>query len=574
MSATRRLDLDAVLETTPLRLLLFLLLVVLAFPIFEDVNRGGPTFDWQFFQFFEEVARRTVLKYHQLPIWNPYFCGGTTLIGNPQTTFLVPTFPLVLVFGTTLGMRLSEMTVVLVGCEGCWRLMRHLGARPLPALLGAVAYPLFGRTFGWLHDGQYGLHAILLFGWVLYGYLRGLERPRYLVLGAAFWAWILAFRGIEPGPQIFLALLLWALLETRQRFVGGKGWRSLWPLGAGAILGALGAGFIGVRMVPVLETVLRHPRLFSESRTVTLTHAWFEMFAVRAGTPGYTDPGYVYIGLFIYILFWGAVLFGRVRRRAAIPLSCALFFGIIMLGHQGDFSIYPWLKRLPLYQSLRNPLLYSFIATLFVVLGAVLALDELCAFFERRPAIERRAGYALVAVCVFYTAFELAGQGRAWMPHGTFTFAPVAELDGEFRQSRGNSLLVAVWPPLERGTLSCYDETPWPASRAVRADLPAEEYLEDPRAGTLRRARFSPNVLELDYDLARPATAIVNQNWAATWHASVGRAYDREGLLAVDLPAGRGRVRLRMWPPSVTLGLLYMLVSIAAAWWLVRRDRR
>jgi hypothetical protein len=336
----------------------------------------------------------------------------------------------------------------------------------------------------------------------------------------------------------------------------------------------MGAGFVGVRMVPVMETVLRHPRIFNEYRTNTLTQAFFEMLALPVGTPGYNDAGYVYIGLFTYILFWGAVIFRRVRRRAAIPLLCALFFGIIMLGHHGDLSIYPWLKRLPLYRSLRNPLLYSFTGTIFFVIAAVIALDELLGWLETRPLWLRRAGYAVVAALVFYTSHHIIKIGRKWMPPGTFDFEQTAELDGEFRQARGNQFLHPIWPYLERGTLNCYDETPWPASRALSADLPAEERLVDPSAGTVRRARWTPNVVEVDYELSRPATLLVNQNWAATWHASVGRAHQREGLLAVDLPAGRGRVKIRMWPPWVTLGLLYMIAAIAGAWWLFRRDRR
>src|SRR5206468_8271611 len=66
---------------------------------------------------------------------------GTTMIGNPQTTFLVPTFPLVLIFGATFGERLSDIALLVVACEGGWRLGRHLGFRAAPALLGALAFP-------------------------------------------------------------------------------------------------------------------------------------------------------------------------------------------------------------------------------------------------------------------------------------------------------------------------------------------------------------------------------------------------------------------------------------------------
>src|SRR5439155_20204831 len=171
----------------------FLVLVVSALhPMFSSPRAGGYTFDWAFFQLFDEIARKTILDYHQLPVWNPYYCGGTPMLGNPQTTFLVPTFPLVLLFGTTFGERLSILAVLIVGCEGGYRLVRQLGMRPTAALLGAIAFPLFGCSWMWIEEGQYGLPANALATWVLYGYLRGLERPVYLALGGAFFGWIVA----------------------------------------------------------------------------------------------------------------------------------------------------------------------------------------------------------------------------------------------------------------------------------------------------------------------------------------------------------------------------------------------
>jgi len=568
--------LSRALDVTPVRLVLFVALGVWAFwNVFRVPLHGGSTLDWQFFQFFDEIARKTILDYGQFPIWNPYFCGGTPMIGNPQTTFLVPTFPLVLAFGTTFGMRLSSLVVIIVGCEGCYRLLRHLGAEPLPSVLAAVAYPLFGRTLGWLTDGQHGLHAISLAGWIFYGWLRGMDEPRYLVVGGAFFAWLLAYRGIEPGPQLALGMVVWAAFEIRRRIVERRPFREVVrPLTAGAVVGLLGAGFIGIRMVGVMANVLQHPRIVVETKMNHLTGAMFETFALWPGTKGFGAPGYAYIGLVTYLCFWGAVLFRRARARAAVPIAGAFFFFILILGMHGEFSIYPWLKKLPLYQSLRNPTLYTFIGALFLVVSGALGLDELLRWIrERKSARARRAGVALVAVAVLGTGVELASLCRGFTASNPFRFEPLAAVDDDFRQSRGNHFVHPIWPTLQRGTLSCYDETPWPASGALRPDLPAEEYLVDATAGTVRRAKWTPNKIVVEYDLQRPATLVVNQNWYQGWSASVGKAHPRDGLLAVDLPAGRGAVSIRMWPLSATVGLFGMVLAIAASWWLVRRDR-
>jgi hypothetical protein len=569
--------LGRLLEIGWLRASLFLWLAAIAGSPFFAAPRGyGHTLDWQFFQFFDEVARRTIVDFHQFPIWNPYFCGGTTLIGNPQTTFLVPTFPLVIAFGTTFGQRLSEVALLVIACEGGYRLMRQLGLAGAAALLGAVAFPFYGRTFGWLHDGQYGLQGTTLAPWIAWGWLRGLERPAWLALGGAFYAWQMCFRGIQPAPQLALALGAWALLEGRRRFLATRSpGAALWPLGAAAIVGLFGIGFAGLRMVPVLETVLSHPRLVQESVVRTVSQAFVEVYALPPGTAGYDDPGYAYVGVWTYLLFAGAVLFARARRRAATPLLLALLFMSISLGYHGNFSPYPWLHRAPLFRSLRNPTLYSFTGALFVVIAACYALDELAAWLRERPGRLARLLVLLgVPGVALGVSVELALMGRAMLRDGVFSHQPAARVPQEFHQARGNRFYQPGWIWLDRGSLSCYDETPWQTSGHLRPDLPAEEYLADPTAGTVTRLRWTPNRIDLEATLSRPSTVLINQNWAAGWRSSAGAIHERDGLPAIDLPAGTTRFAVTLWPAAATAGLLLTLLACGAATWLVRRDRR
>lgn len=579
--------LSRVLDCTPLRLCLFLTLsVAVLSPMLAAPRQGGYTFDWLFFQFFDEVARQTILEHHQFPIWNPYFCGGTTLIGNPQTTYLVPTFPLVLLFGTTFGERLSNIPVLLLGCEGMWRLLRFLGLTRAAALLGALAFPFFGRTFGWINNGQHGLPGFALSGWVLYGYLRGLVRPVYLALGAAFFAWQVLYRGIETTPEVALGLFFWGLLEARQRLLA-HGWANkgaavraaLWPLGAGLILGLLALGFAGIRMFPVLELVLKYPRIIQETRVLNFSQAFVEVYAVPPGTRGFGSPGYVYVSIATYVLFVGAVLFARPRARAAMPLLITLFFMMLTLGMHGPFSPLPWLHQLPLLRSLRNPTLWSFAGAFFLVIAAAYGLDALERFLLSRAtsALGRTLAYFAVAAFVIGTGADLLLSGYGQL-HGRafpFTWETPPRIHQAFRQSRGNYFELPLFAYADRGTLSCYDETPFPASPALRPDLPAEEYLApaDADAGAVERLRWSPNRIDLRVTLRRPATLLINQNYADGWRASIGQVHAQDGLLAVDLPAGTHTLALRMWPPLCTLGLVALGLALFATAWLWRKDR-
>lgn len=566
---------ERTLESTPVRLTFFLALVLIGLhPIFVAPRLGGYTLDWQFFQFFDEIARKTILEFGQFPIWNPYFCGGTTLVGNPQTTYLVPTFPLVLLFGTTFGERLSDIPVLVLGCEGGYRLMRHLGTRGAAALLCALAFPFFGRTFAWMHDGQHGLAGMALSTWVLYGYLRGLERPVYLALGGAFFAWLICYRGIETGPELALGLGAWAILEGRRRWIDRRSLgAALWPLGACAALGLFALAFAGLRMLPVLEVVLRHPRIIKETTARLLGEVTFDLYAVPPGTKGFFASGYVYVGIATYICFLGSFLFAAARRRAAIPLLITLWFMLLSLGWHGKASPLPWLHELPLFRSLRNPALWSVAGAFFLIISASYGIDTFDGWLRRRWP---RLAAVLVPLVVLVTAGEMLGQGIYMNapPRSPFTWGPAVVVEQEFRQTRGNRFVQPLWPYVDRGSLNCYDETPWPASPALKPDLAAEEYLADPGAGQLRRLAWSPNRIELEADLLRPATVLVNQNYVEGWRSSRGRVRSADGLVAVDLPAGKTRLTLRVWPPLCTWGLAAMAVALAAAFWLWRRDRR
>ena len=567
----------AALDSTPLRLSFFLLLVLAGFwPIFVSPRNGGWSLDWLFFQFFDEVARKTILEFHQLPLWNPYFCGGIPQMGNPQTTFLVPTFPLVLIFGTTFGERLSNLPVMVLGCEGMWRLVRHLGLRRSAALLGALAFPFFGRTFAWLFHGQHGLIGFALSGWVLFGYLKGLERPRYLALGAFFLAWQMCFRGIETVPGLALGLGVWATLEAARRWRDeGSARAAIWPLVAALVLGALALGYAGLRMAPVLETLLRHPRIVDETRARTVSNAFFQVYGLPPTLGGFESPGYCYVGVTTYLLFVGALSFARVRRRAWIPLLTAVFFMLMTLGMRGPLSPLYWLHRLPLLRSLRNPTLWSCPGALFVVLSASYGVDALDGWLrERGDRIRRLARFAIPAL-VLAVGLELLVQGNLQMvgDHSAFTWQTPPRVTQEFRQGRGNYFEFPLWPYLDRGTLSCYDETPFVASAALRPDLPSEEYLADSDAGALERVRWSPNRLELKASLRRPSTVIINQNYDEGWHSSVGDVHSLKGLLAVDLPAGEHSLTLRMWPRMCTVGLCAMALALLGTLMLWRRPR-
>jgi hypothetical protein len=137
-------------------------------------------------------------------------------------------------------------------------------------------------------------------------------------------------------------------------------------------------------------------------------------------------------------------------------------------------------------------------------------------------------------------------------------------LDRDFRQTRGNRWLAAYFPAMSRGSLTCFDDYDIAQSTELRGDLPAEEYLRDAGAGTVRRVTWTPGRIDLHVELTRPSRVIVNQNAYTGWRANVGDVVSADGLLAVDLPAGTHELTLQFWPRSAVAGMWTTLFGLVA----------
>ena len=57
-------------------------------PIFTRLSDFNIYGDWDIWFGIQLAAQRSVLQFHQIPLWNPYECGGNPLLGNPQSHFL------------------------------------------------------------------------------------------------------------------------------------------------------------------------------------------------------------------------------------------------------------------------------------------------------------------------------------------------------------------------------------------------------------------------------------------------------------------------------------------------------
>jgi hypothetical protein len=545
-------------------------------PAFAHPDLFAWPYDWRYFQAWIEVGRRSLLWYHQLPLWNPYGCGGEVLLANPQSEVAAPTMLLPLIFGTALGVKLVLVFYLFCAFDGMYRLARDHQLSIAASWLAAV---LFG-TNGWmaihLMSGHSNFASAGLFPYLVLFYRRGREDLAWAIPLGAVAAWIVALGGTStPAMATVLLFTLAATDAITQR--NARPFLVLLAGGACAVL--IGA----VRLLPALEFAIDHPRRLWETDRSTVwdiirnAYRWKGLEAV--GNKRYWFHEYGWRLAWVSAPFVLLSLLAKKTRAWWVVVLVAM--GIVA-GSAIPFG--PWwlLKHLPIYRDLRVPSRYALLLALAVPLLCGGALDYLTERFgDRWPRLTRFVPVVLIVVAL---ADGLAYD--IWLFRNVFNY-PVrqAERGARFYQEQGQWTTMINHVLLNHGAIGCDEEAPLQRAAALDlGDVPQVKLL-DPSAGEVRDVRWTPNRVEMTLALTKPTTVLINENWNEHWRSSRGRiakvgekvARDKAGgRLGVEVDAGTGPLAVYYRPRSFVVGAVVSGLAIPAAlvFWLWRRRRR
>jgi hypothetical protein len=119
------------------------LIAVLGWPLLSDPD-GLPFGDWDYYAAKYEACRRSIVDYQQFPWWDPWTRGGFPLAANPLCGVSGVAMPLVLAFGTTIGLRLATLACFLLAAEGARRLARIWLGDPVASAAAGLIYAING----------------------------------------------------------------------------------------------------------------------------------------------------------------------------------------------------------------------------------------------------------------------------------------------------------------------------------------------------------------------------------------------------------------------------------------------
>ncbi len=520
--------------------------------------------DWQQFQHQWEAAWVAVMRWGELPLWNPFHCGGVTLYGDPQAQAYGPLFWLVLPFGTTVGLKLFLVIHAAVGLAGMYVLSRReLGVGVAPAILAAVVWGCSG-FFAWHGSGGHSAFLPFYFApWLLMAWRRAADDPRWSVAVAGIMALVLFEGGVYPFPYFALLLGFDALVRlsvpSERRGV----------VLSGVIAGGLALCLGAFRLLPILETLELYPRPTAGNDAVSFPEAVAMLTArdheYRFGHEYVWAEYGAYIGwiALIVALLGAPVAWRRGHKRLVLG---ALLFGGLMLGYASSWHPWAILHELPPFDSLRVPSRFAVLFTFYLGLlaaTAVHAAQEQLGRWRLRRGLDwsrRLAPWLLVAVvAVDITASNMPTIDR-W---DSSPLPPEMLRDRHYHLvSAGQYGRYASFPAQNVGNRGCYTGMEYRAASGLwEGDVP--QVRVHGGRGELHGEGRTANTVWAEATLAEDGTLVFNQTWAPGWRSSIGElSKDRAGRLTVALPEGRHRVELEYVPTRLFAGTAWTLAGL------------
>ncbi len=579
-----------------LRLVLWLFVAASVTPhLLKDPFHVTDNYDEHYFYAHDDAARITMARYHELPAWNPYYCGGIPLAANPQDESLAPDFLLRLAYGTGPGRRLAVLLFLVLGMEGTFWVAKKHECTTLGAITAAAIFAVSGRFFYMLESGWVNMFGFELLPWAVLGLERGLVSWRWRIVGGFAVAWMILAGGTYTAPYTVLVLLTLTLYDMIARLLrpaldpgdGIAWWR---PFVSLVSVGVATLFFAAAKILPMLRVIAAHPRITHRPGS----NEAFDVLATLITSHSQDQHGMSsesYIGMLVVAL---ALLALMLRDRLAVRFMAmvAIFFAL-SLGDQGQWSLWSFAHSLPVYGQLRNPERFTIVVGFFLSLTAARALTHMQdwpknivhSLYARFRAFRKKSvpeslprvagmvcatlGVLSCALIGYLAVHTLVMDDR--MHEALFTQDAPLAMNDDFHQARGNRWDAQVWAPASRGSLQCFEETEFEQSPLLRGDLAAEEFPLDPAKATVSRVSWSPSKIVLAVHATEPAVVVVNQNFSPRWSASVGDVQSLEGELSVQIPAGDHEVVLKYDDTLFDFGVLVSLLSLAAAIFLFGR---
>lgn len=519
--------------------------------------------DWDFYFTLHDSYRKAILEHHTFPFWNPYICGGTAGLGDPEFPVFSPTFLMEFLFGIPVGIRLAITLSVIVTATGMLALARSLGRSVEAGLLAALPVAFGTVSLLEITEGHVNVLAAMWIPWILWSFLAMYRGKRKPILCGVFLA--AAFLGggiylLMYTTFAFLALILFVREHRRAAILIVQS--GLWAM-----------GFASFKLIPVLYWLKQFPDDAYQGSAYTLPWIVDILFGryihgayiIQDQASGWHEYG-AYIGYIVFALSLVGISYIR-KSRIVVALTVSTLVALLV----SAFG--------PQLQVVFDPLWFfprSNISRL--ILFAVIPLALLAAYGVDRIANMFREGWGIrillvgfVAIDIISLTYQLSEQAFV-LPHVVPAISPapypLAYTANRFDQFGEGSRTTRSYDAYKAGygtSTYCSVLGPTPGVQMIH-----EEGYEGIVSATDPRAKvsllsWSYNVVKVHVETPVATQIILNANHVDGWKANGVKTTVYSNRVAMNVDAGSHDIVFQYHPPGLLLGCVLFILTIVVA---------
>ena len=564
----------------PTVMLLFIFITPLALLGFWYSSGKLGIADWDLYFPYHHYLRRTLLEFKQFPLWNPWTCGGTAALGDPEFPLFSPTFLIETIFGIPLGFRLAIFFSIAVTAVGTLLLSKRLHLSVTGSIIAALGISFGSVTLLEIVEGHPNVLSAMWLPWIFWAWFgayqdRAAKRSavKNTIAAGAFLALTFFQGGIYLLSYTGLVFLIMIVLAGKSRLALKTTIIStLWALAITA-----------VKLVPTLFWLKQYPDESYANSTYTLSWITDIFFGrhlhgadiIFQQTSGWHEYG-AYIGLGIAALAVIGAITAR-KKRIVQGLIIGTIIAVLLSSTgpalKNTFDQMPFIPR----SNISRIIIF---AVMSLSLLAGFGIDYLKRLFKSKLIITLIIG--IVAIELFSLSYPLSEQAFVLQPVYPLVKpapSPIAFTTQRFDEQGQETRTTRTYAAAKAGYgvfAYCTVLGPPSAVRTIYDEGNNTAFNVHPKKELTNTAmRFwSPNKIIIDTNSSQAIRVELNTNYAKGWYANNKPAGEKAGRVSADLPPNTNRVIFTYRPPGLYIGLPITIIAIISIAYTLDNQRR
>lgn len=545
-------------------ILLILITPVALAPFWFTPDKLGIS-DWDYYFSMHTNLQQAITNFHQFPLWNPFTCGGTSALGDPEFPVLSPLFLLEIIFGTPTGLKLSIYAATAIGALGMLFLAKKMKMSPLAGLTAGMGLAFGSVNLLEIVEGHQNILAFMYIPWIFLTWYIAYQSEQkkkhmYIIVTAILLA-LVFFQG-----GLYLLMYMTAAFIALPFLVANPKKAIFVTLTAGI----LAMGLASIKLIPVIYWVHEFQDKAYASSAYTLSS--MDKILLGRYLHGVEDvipnqgSGWHEYGAYIGPVMLVLALIGFIAHRKNRFAQGLLITGVIALfGSSFGPYLKPFFDHVPFIprSNIARIILFTIIP-LCMLSG--MGID----WIEKRSRVLKYVAIFLVtlaAIDLMSLSYPLASQAFV-LPEEPITLAnaqfPIQYDPFSYTTRYGEVDYTRAYQATIKGygTLSyCSVLGPDPAVSIITDEDSSYVSFPNNHDATFTINSWSPNKVSITVTSPRPSSALINANYADGWLVNGAPAKNIANKVGIDIPAGTTQLVFQYIPKGMWVGLVITILT-------------